>query len=261
MLRNSQNLTDSRIAATRLLKEFYISSPDEIRLEDIAMLNGVQVREGGLAGADARLVRMGSHGIIRISDKIRELGRKRFAMAHELGHWKLHQSASQLYDCSEQDMINYTGSPMEVEANTFASELLMPSMMFRPACRKGDPSLDMIRSLADEFCTSLTSTAVRYVEEAKETCIVVFSEQGKVKWWKGKDGYDASTWIDAKQQIHPDSAAWECLKDGVAVTLLQKVPKTCWFQNLREYRQFEAYEQAMQLGYYPIIVSLIWILE
>lgn len=261
MLKISQNLTDARIAATRLLKEFYISSPDEIRLEDIAMVYGIHVREGGLTGADARLVHNGKRGIIRVSDNIREIGRKRFAMAHELGHWKLHQGASQLCECSEKDMFGYTGSPMEVEANTFASELLMPSMMFRPACRKGDPSIELLGSLSDEFNTSLTSTAVRYVEEARESCIVVFSEQGRVKWWKGKDDYDAATWIDSKQQIHCDSAAWECLKDGVARTRMQKVPKTSWFQNLREYRQFDVYEQAMQLGYYPIIVSLLWIIE
>ncbi|WP_286352260.1 ImmA/IrrE family metallo-endopeptidase [Geobacter sulfurreducens] len=261
MLKNSQNFTDARIAATRILKEFYISSPNEIRLEDIAMAYGIQVREGGLSGADARLVHIGKRGIIRVNDKIREVGRKRFAMAHELGHWILHQGSSQWCDCSEHDMVNYTGSQMELEANTFASELLMPSRMFRPACRRGDPSLDLISSLAYEFSTSLTSTAVRYVEEAKETCIVVFSEHGKVKWWKGKDGYDAATWIDAKQQIQPESAAWECLKDGVSITRMQRVPKTCWFQNLRDYRRFDVYEQAMQLGYYPIVVSLLWIIE
>jgi Zn-dependent peptidase ImmA (M78 family) len=261
MLKNSQNLTDARIAAIRLLKEFSVSSPDEIRLEDIAMVYGIQVREGGLSGADARLVHTGKRGIIRVNDKIRELGRKRFATAHELGHWKLHQGSSQWRDCSEQDMIAYTGSPMEVEANIFASELLMPSKMFQPACRKGDPSLGLIKSLADEFNTTLTSTAIRYVEEAKEACIVVFSEHGKVKWWKGKDCNDAATWIDAKQQIQPESAAWECLKDGVSVTRMHRVPKTCWFQNLRVFKHFDVYEQAMQLGYYPIIVSLLWIIE
>lgn len=225
------------------------------------MLNGVCVREGGLEGADARLLRSGDKGIIRVNSRIREVGRKRFAMAHELGHWKLHQGVSQYWDCSEKDMINYTGSPIEVEANTFASELLLPSRLFRPACRRGDPSFDLLRTLADEFSTSLTSTAVRYVEEAKENCVVVFSEQGKVKWWKGKDGYSPATWIDAKQQVNSDSAAWECLKDGVAVTKMQQVPKTCWFQDLRERKSFEVYEQAMQLGYYPTIISLLWIIE
>ena len=261
MLKNNQNLANARLAATRLLKELYISSPEEIRLEDIAMLNGVLVREGGIEGADARLLRSGDKGIIRVNSSIRELGRKRFAIAHELGHWKLHQGVSQYWDCSEQDMINYSGSSIEVEANTFASELLMPARMFRPACRKSDPSIDFLRKLADDFSTSLTSTAVRYVEEVKESCIVVFSEQGKVKWWKGKDECSLSGWIDSGQRIDSESAAWDCLKDGVTITRMQKVPKTCWFQNLREYNNFEVYEQAMKLGNYPVILSLLWIIE
>lgn len=261
MLKNNQNLADARLAAIKLLNEWYISSPDEIRLEDIAMLNGVLVREGGLEGADARLLRSGDKGIIRVNSSIREHGRRRFAIAHELGHWKLHQGASQYWDCSEQDMIKYSGSSLEVEANTFASELLMPSRLFLPACRKNDPSIELLKLLADEFCTSLTSTAVRYVEESKESCMVVFSEQGKVKWWKGKDDYSSATWIDSGQRLDSESAAWDCLKDGVNITRMQRVPKTCWFQNLREFRSFEIYEQAMKLGNYPIILSLLWIIE
>lgn len=260
MLKNN-NLADARLAATRLLKDLYVSSPEDIRLEDIAMMNGVLVREGGLEGAEARLLRSGDKGIIRVNSSIRELGRKRFAMAHELGHWKLHQGVTQYWDCSEKEMINYSGSSVEVEANIFASELLMPSTLFRPACRRSDPSIDLLRTLADDFSTSLTSTAVRYVEEAKESCIVVFSEDGKVKWWRGKDDYSPATWIDAGQRIDSDSAAWDCFKDGVTLTKMQKVPKTCWFQNLREYKRFEVYEQAMRLGGYPIILSLLWIIE
>jgi len=135
------------------------------------MMNGVLVREGGLEGADARLLRSGDKGIIRVNSNIRELGRRRFAMAHELGHWQLHQGVSQYWDCTEQDMVNYSGSTIEVEANTFASELLMPSRLFRPACRKADPSIAILRTLAVEFSTSLTSTAVRYVEDSKESCM------------------------------------------------------------------------------------------
>lgn len=261
MLKNNQNLADARLAASRLLKDLYISSPDEIRLEDIAMMNGVLVRDGGLEGADARLLRSGDKGIIRVNSRIREPGRKRFAMAHELGHWKLHQGVSQFWDCSEQDMMNYSGSSIEIEANIFASELLMPSRLFRPACRKSDPSMDLLRELSDCFITSLTSTAVRYVEEAKESCIVVFSEQGKVKWWKGKDDCSSTTWIDIGQEIDSESAAWDCLKDGVTISKMQKVPKTCWFKNLRDYKKYDVYEQAMTLGNYPVILSLLWLIE
>jgi len=91
--------------------------------------------------------------------------------------------------------------------------------------------------------------------------MVVFSEQGKVNWWRGKGEYSPATWIDPGQRISSESAAWECLKDGVSITRMQKVPKTCWFQNLREYGHFDVYEQAVKLGNYPIVLSLLWLIE
>jgi len=76
-------------------------------------------------------------------------------------------------------------------------------------CRSVEPGLGAIKDLAAKFGTSLTSTAVRFVEENKESCIVVFSENGKVTWWRAKES-SPGTWIDSHQKILQDSAAWEC---------------------------------------------------
>lgn len=261
-LRNNQNLNDAKLAASRIIRKYEITSPEEIRLEAIAKCCGILVREEELEGAEARLIRSGDSGIVRINRNIPEVGRKRFAIAHELGHWTLHQSKSSIWDCSSDDMMKYSDkNPLEVEANTFASELLMPSIIFRPECRKSDPSLEIIIALAQKFNTSITATSVRFVQECKEPCLVVFSEDGRVRWWKSKEEASSTTWIDHGQKIHTDSAAWDCLRDGVEITKLQKVQKTAWFQNLREYRKFDLYEQAMKLRGYDVIISLLWLIE
>lgn len=260
MLKNHQdNTSNARQTAAALVKRFAFTKPDEIVIEDIAMACGVLVVEGILKGSEARLVRKKDTGIIRVRADIPESGRKRFAVAHELGHWKLHSAISQLYLCSEADIRDYAGSAPEVEANVFAGELLMPGILFRPMCRSSEPSLKLLKELAQTFATSLTSTAVRFVEESRENCIVVFSENGKVKWWRAKEN-SPETWIDAHQKIHQDSAAWECFRDGAMSTRMQRVPTESWFQDLRHRRRFEVYEQSMKMGMYPLVLSLLWVI-
>ena len=52
------------------------------------------------------------------------LERRRFTVAHELGHWFLHKSE----DGGSVDFRDGNSTPKEVEANAFASELLMPKL-------------------------------------------------------------------------------------------------------------------------------------
>ncbi|MDD5286789.1 MAG: ImmA/IrrE family metallo-endopeptidase [Desulfuromonadaceae bacterium] len=257
---NPDNTSKARETAAELVKRFAFNKPDEIIIEDIAMACGVLVAEGGIQGSEARLVRKNDKGIIRVRADIPEGGRKRFAVAHELGHWKLHSDISQFYLCSEADVRDYGGSAPEVEANVFAGELLMPGILFRPMCRSIEPSINLLKELAQTFGTSLTSTAVRFIEESRENCIVVFSENGKVKWWRAKE-HSPETWIDSHQKIHQDSAAWECFRDGAMSTKMKRVPTEAWFQDLRHRRRFEVYEQSMKMGKYPLVLSLLWIIE
>lgn len=261
MLRSGpDNLSKARDAAAGLVKRFAFSRPEEIVVEDIAMARGVFVVEGRLRGSEARLVRKNGKGVIRVREDLPDGGRKRFAVAHELGHWELHGDISQFHVCTEADLRNYNGSDPEIEANVFAGELLMPTALFRPMSRSVEPGLGTIRDLAAKFGTSLTSTAVRFVEENKESCIVVFSENCKVTWWRAKEN-SPSTWIDSHQKIHQDSGAWECFHDGVGSTRMQRVPADAWFQDRRYRRRMEVYEQSMKLGNYSAVLTLLWVLE
>ena len=95
---------------------------------------GVLVLEAPLVKADARLIRKGPRGLVRVKHDIPEPGRKRFAVAHELGHWLLHKEQSQVNSCTDQNMvIKYKASAPEVEANYFAAELPHARKALHPA--------------------------------------------------------------------------------------------------------------------------------
>ncbi len=118
--------TKAEVAAAKLLRRFGLRDPRNLVLEDLAMALGVVVVDASLKGAEARLVRRGKKGLIRVSDAIPEAGRRRFAIAHELGHWSVHAHTSQLNLCLDEDIVGYKGSREELEANAFAGSLLMP---------------------------------------------------------------------------------------------------------------------------------------
>ena len=185
-----------------------ISKPDEIILEDIAFARGVIVTEGPLDKMEARLVRSGDKGLIRIKQDIPNKGQKRFAIAHELGHWELHSKMTQFFVCTSDDMVaSYKTSTQEGEANIFAATLLMPSNLFLGRANNKEFSFQTISNLAQYFITSLTATAIRYVELSNDYCAIVCSEQGKIRWWRGSDDFENRFWIVPGKKLSANTIA------------------------------------------------------
>ncbi len=246
----------AKAKAYEIIKAYAFSRADEIILEDIAMARGVLVLEGKLKGAEARLVRSGHSGIIRVNDNIPEEGRKRFAIAHDLGHWELHQNESQMNLYFEEGVDAYYASPVEIEANIFASELLMPSKLFRPLCQDISPNLSKIKDLAKEFKTTLSAAALRFVDETEHSCAIVFSQNGSIKWWK-KSSRCEEIFFGRKESINRYSLAWDCFNNKSVPEEGERVSAEAWIK--RNYDIDKVFEQSMRLGRYDTILSLIWI--
>lgn len=248
------DLSRARSAAQNLCRKFFINDPAKIILENLAMARKVFVKEGPLDGAEARLLRRGKRGIIRVKASIPEVGRKRFALAHELGHWELHGDISQWNLCTTEEIVAYRGSKEELEANAFAAELLMPTALMRPRCRNEEPRLALIQALAQEFRTTLSATAVRFVEECKEVCAVVFSADRQVQWWRAQDR--TGIWIEHGQAIDERSDAWNPTL-GID---MHRVPADAWFP-ARTPRRCKVYEQSMVLGSYGTVLTLLYVID
>jgi Zn-dependent peptidase ImmA (M78 family) len=250
-------------AAYFLIESCGISSAKEIVLEDIALSEGVTILDGGIQGAEARLARVGDKGIIRVRAGIAESGRRRFAVAHEMGHWKLHQNDSQWQFCAESDIReneirSYTESPLEIEANAFASELLMPTFLFRPRAEQVEPDLELIKVLAAEFDVTLTAAALRFVDESDAACMVVFSKNGKVAWWRRSSRAERErVWIDKDWPISADTLAFQCHKNEPVPPDGIKGEASDWFGEEIAERIGGVVEQSMLLGRYSTVLTLL----
>ena len=254
-MRDNASLRAARYAAQRLTRDLCITRPEQLVMEDIAWIRGAYVLEGELHGAEARLARKGNHGVIRIRANLPELGRKRFAIAHELGHWELGDSMSQLSACTTDDISGGGAIEPEIVANVFAGELLMPTRLMAPRCSEATPDLQVVCNLAEEFRTTVTATVQRFVEESKETCVAVFSQDRKVKWWRIREG--ARVWIEGGQAIDNRSSAWAPSSGD----LMEPVETEAWFPDWDGPGSREVREQSIVLGHYRTVLTLLWLID
>lgn len=246
-------------AAWRLTQEYCLDTPGPTSVEDIAMDHGVVCLEAKLTGCLARLVRKGNRGVIRTKLGIREPGRKRFAIAHELGHWFLHEKESQYFVCTAEQMRDYKGSPLEVEANIFASELLMPTYLFRPLAQDAPPTLETISELGVTFVTSLTATGMKFVDLNRHECVLVLSTNGKVIWSKQK-GARSGLRIEKGMALHQDSLAHYIAEPNRKLGPTSVSPEAWIADNWYE-RQIELTEQSWMLDGYNSILTLLVITD
>ena len=244
--------------AEEIIKELRIREPSEIELEDIAMERGVLVRERLLKGSEARLVRRGRTGIITVDKSITEEGRKRFAVAHELGHFELHRD-SQLLFCTEQDMVVWNeNKPQEIEANEFAANVLMPESLFLARIGKEKPNLNIVKSLAEEFRTSLTATAVRYAQLSPEPCAAVISREGVIKWYRKSSCFRHH--VKVGSTLSTNTYAGDYF-DGCEVPLKpMKAPAFAWLAGNVD-GEAEIIEHSLPFTRYNAVLSLLWIYE
>lgn len=219
---------------------------------------GAFVRERELQGCEARLVRKGNIGIISVNGMIPEEGRKRFAIAHEIGHFILH-TGSQLILCDEEDMHVWKESKTrELEANEFAASLLMPYEIFVGFIKTGQLTLDVISELAREFRTTLTATALRYVECSNELCALVVSKDGFIKWYKKSDSFNFHVKVGEKLSF--DTIAFDFF-DGVNLpNEPESVPARAWLAGEID-EESDIIEQSISLGSYGVVLSLLRICD
>ncbi len=245
--------------ARSIISKWNIRHPLDINIEDIAAdLNVIIIERPNISSA-ARIVSIGETGIITVNKQIPELGKKRFAIAHELGHFGLHRKKSPIEICTELSFLEwYKKSDEEQEANAFAVELLMPTDIFRTFCANKTPSLKEIGKIADEFQTSLTATAIRYVELGKTPCAIIASKDEKVNWFAVNPSFPYR--IKGKgTPLHEFACANDYFNKGATPSEPETVAGVAWLEDYIIGSKCFLYEEVIPLKAYNTTLSLIWI--
>jgi len=159
------------------------TNPDDFTLDEIATALGIMIREIPIEGSDGRILIDQDSAIMSINSAISYAPKRNFIVAHEIGHFILHKNISPLFSDTDYTLSEwYQKGPQEKQANLFATELLMPSKMFRDNLSKRQLNIKLIQEISKYFKVSLTATFLRYVNEGDFPLMVVFIENGRLKW-------------------------------------------------------------------------------
>jgi hypothetical protein len=161
---------------------FRLALHGPIDVVKVASSLGIEVHEGELDQCDGALLRLGGTALILVSRKCAYDSRKRFTVAHELGHFYIPSHNSPEFRCTEAEIANYRSVRIrEREANGFASELLLPASELQKALKE-PPSIQVVSDLAQSYGTSMMATAVKVVQATCESVAVVLSSRGRIEW-------------------------------------------------------------------------------
>lgn len=254
--------TKSELVARRVLSDCGLDDPSDYPMNKIIMGRQAFYEEKPLNGKEGEIVSLGDKSIITINSNIEFDAKKRFAAAHELGHFEMHRELKPIFSDTEADMMSwYQGGPHEMEANEFAAEFLMPSEVFYKECegKKFDPKV--IEHLAKRFKVSKTAAILKFVKRGNHPVFIVYCKDNKMKWFKKSEDWQYFSRFESNCTPPDGSVAYELfntkkvyLKDELA----QEVWKGDWFILKRDEEETKFYEYCLFVIDYNYSISVIW---
>lgn len=168
--------------------------------------------------------------------------RRRFTLAHEIGHFVLHRAAQARFTCDKDSVYfgNSIHKQIEREANDFAANLLMPGNLLRNLL--GDKRIDihLLSTAAKDFGVSLEAMCIRFIQYTDQRVVLVYWDHGFLKYqWPSesarrtcvrlrKTGYPQEPLVGTlaaddsiKQEwdgVHMPANAW-CTSEAVGIRL------------------------------------------
>ncbi len=203
----------------------------------------------------------GIGGLIVVDPEIRESGRKRFTIAHEIAHYVLLHNLGGPSVCSYMDVGTWRrDSRIERAADRFAAELLLPEQAVRSIVGEHGVTLKTAELIKNTFDASLTAAALRCVELTDEECAFVVTVKGVVKYYEPSASW--SYRIPIKRPPAKGTMARELSDNPIRRELYDIVPARVWARESRSLDlETELWEQSIYQVGYDTILSFLTVLS
>lgn len=221
---------------------------------------GLRLKEMPFHGIDGALIRGSSKqkGIVAVNAAIREVSRKRFTIAHEIGHFIMPHHRNLPTFCDEKKIESFYDqiARPEVEANEFAAELLLPSAVLRRRFNLSEFSLQDISTVATEFQTSLTATTRSFLGLTHLPCAMVWSVANQAKWCARSEAF--RFFLPLAELPAPGSYAAKLFAGGNAPAEFCPVSPIVWLERRAAEAVEVLLEHSIALPNYSAVLTLLW---
>jgi hypothetical protein len=196
-----------------------LGQPHELDVEAIARGLDAEVIDAELPGAEAQLVvrdrqrrPLDLRARIRVARDANPV-RRRFSIAHELGHLVMRHAPRALGElCTSDAMEGRTTRPEEEEANAFAAALLLPAQMIGTWARDPYCTLTAAREIARTFDVAIGTAAIRLIELTPHAWALVTCRGGRVVRVSRSAAfptYIEQDWTPGPDSVVVEHAAWK----------------------------------------------------
>lgn len=228
--------TPSDVVKEILRQNPYLSYPTP--LERFVELAGIEsISELTTDGFEGMLITNAekSRGAIMVKAGVSPR-RRRFTIAHELGHFLLPWHRQQKFSCKSSDIKDSGNNrglapdqvTIETEANAFASELLMPSSAFKSFIDDFEtPTLVDLATLSDAFDVSFEATVHRYKALSDQPLAFVFSHNNIVRYWLKTQSLPYALKVRKDHALPLRSSS---RNDGKSVTDIETIAAHVWLE-------------------------------
>lgn len=236
---------------------------------EIARREGIEVepKPSEAPGVSGMLVKVGDAFGIMYATHVDNEGFQRFSVSHELGHYVLDGHTEQLFSGVATRHVSRagfgSGDPIELEADHFASGLLMPRSLFVPLMERSGEGFAAIERLATKCKTSLTSTAIQYATFSEDPVAVVVSQGSTVCYAFMSQAFKTipgmGNWLKKNQTVPKDTPTFFFNADPGRVAGAEKIEESSalrdWFGGETD---FELNEDVVGLGDYGRTLTVLF---
>jgi len=145
----------------------------------------IQAKPAEVTGVSGAIIFAGDSTTIIYSTEYGNEGFENFSVGHELGHWFLPGHPEEIIKAGGAHMsrANFTqNTSIELEADHFASGLLLPSHLTRNLLSNNQIGLDGILKLAETAHCSITAAAIRAAECGSYPMAIIVSKGNEVAY-------------------------------------------------------------------------------
>ena len=171
--------------ARRVVEKYSLPVPIDVKslVERYAELAFESIPVGGVDGISLNLKIPGKTTRV-IVEKSAPPARQRFTLAHELGHILIPWHVGTIVDQIDPDLADVSSDywRMEVEANTFAAELLMPHSWIEKLIGDISNLADLHRAISETCDVSAESAGIRLMQFLPKNIVYASERDGLVEF-------------------------------------------------------------------------------